>query len=383
MSPILSLDSVVASYGVTLALTLILALLTSVLVVLTNRWHGRFSMDHPGAVQKFHLNPTPRIGGLGIFFSLVGAWYLLPASEARQLLGSIVLAGLPAFLFGVAEDLTKRVSVSARLLATMGSGALVCLLSGQALSRLDVPLLDDLLQYWPIAILFTAFAVGGVANAINIIDGFHGLASGTSILAFTALGLLAMLSGDTALCAVAFLMAAALIGFWLVNYPWGKLFLGDGGAYFTGFTLAWLAVLLPARNPEVSPWACLLICGYPIIEVVYSIFRRMAQKLSPGDPDNAHLHSLLAKRFVHRHFDFLPHFLQNAAVAPLIWVYVCGLILAGLNYRTSTGLLVAAFLVAGIFYHLTYRALTRQASVEREDAPTDAPNQRILVPKRP
>lgn len=374
-----SLESLFAAHGNTLVLTLILALITSVLVVLTNRWHGRFSMDHPGAVQKFHLNPTPRIGGIGIYFSLVGAWSLLPASEARQLLGAIVLAGLPAFVFGVAEDLTKRVSVLARLLATMGSGALVCLLTGQALSRLDVPLIDDLLQYWPVAILFTAFAVGGVANAINIIDGFHGLASGTSILAFTALGLLALLSGDTALSAVALLMAAALVGFWLVNYPWGKLFLGDGGAYFTGFTLAWLAVLLPARNPEVSPWACLLICGYPIIEVVYSIFRRMAQKLSPGDPDNAHLHSLLAKRFVHKHFDFLPHFLQNAAVAPMIWVYVCGLIVAGLIYRTSTGWLVVAFLLASLLYHLTYRALSRNGFVDRENAS----NRPFLVAKRP
>lgn len=362
------LEQLLATHGQTFLLTLLLALITSVLVVLTNRWHGRFSMDHPGAVQKFHLNPTPRIGGIGIYFSLVGAWYLLPLAEARQLLGAIVLAGLPAFLFGVAEDLTKRVSVLARLLATMGSGALVCLLSGQALSRLDVPLIDDLLQYWPVAVLFTAFAVGGVANAINIIDGFHGLASGTSILAFAALGVLALLSGDTSLCAVALLMAAALVGFWLVNYPWGKLFLGDGGAYFTGFTLAWLAVLLPARNPEVSPWACLLICGYPIIEVVYSILRRMAQKLSPGEPDNHHLHSLLAKHFVHKHFAYMPHFLQNATVAPMIWMYVCGLIFVGLIYRHSTDWLMAAFLAAGFLYHVSYRTLLRQ----RESQPSTA-----------
>lgn len=352
----------------TILYTLLAALGTSVLVVLTNRWHGRFSMDHPGAVQKFHLNPTPRIGGIGIFFSLVAAWWLLPVSEARQMLGWIVVAGLPAFSFGVIEDLTKRVSVRARLLATMGSGALVCLLSGQALSRLDVPLLDDLLTFWPIGVMFTAFAVGGVANAINIVDGFHGLASGTSILSFSALGLLALLTGDISIATIAFLAAASIAGFWLVNYPWGKLFLGDGGAYFTGFAMAWLAVLLPARNPEVSPWACLLICGYPIIEVVYSIFRRMSQRLSPGAADSAHLHSLLAKQLVNKRFSTLPHFLKNAAVAPFLWLYVCGLIVAGLTYRHSTGWLVAAFCVAAYLYHLAYKALSRPPVVSATSA---------------
>jgi UDP-N-acetylmuramyl pentapeptide phosphotransferase/UDP-N-acetylglucosamine-1-phosphate transferase len=341
----------------TLSVTLFVALALSLLVVATRRLHGRFSMDHPGAVQKFHLNPTPRIGGIGIYFSLVVAWYILKPSEARNILGSIVVAGLPAFLFGVVEDFTKKVSVRSRLLATMGSGALVCILSGATLDHLDVPLLDDLLQYTPVAVLFTAFAVGGVANAINIVDGFHGLASGVGILAFIGLGLLALTGGDVSVAAVAFLGATALMGFWLVNYPWGKLFLGDGGAYFTGFVLAWLAVLIPARNPAISPWACLLVCGYPIIEVLYSVVRRLVNRMSPGDADSKHLHSLLATKLIKRHFVSLSHNFQNAAVAPLIWLFVCGLIMVALAFRGSTTHLVLWFGVAIGIYHLIYRAL--------------------------
>jgi UDP-N-acetylmuramyl pentapeptide phosphotransferase/UDP-N-acetylglucosamine-1-phosphate transferase len=341
----------------TLSVTLFVALTLSLLVVATGRLHGRFSMDHPGAVQKFHINPTPRIGGMGIYFSLVVAWYILKPSEARLILGAIVVAGLPAFLFGLIEDFTKRVSVRSRLLATMSSGALVCILSGATLSRLDVPFLDELLQYTPLAILFTAFAVGGVANAINIVDGFHGLASGVGILAFVGLGLLALTGGDVSVAAVAFLGATALLGFWLVNYPWGKLFLGDGGAYFTGFVLAWLAVLIPARNPAISPWACLLVCGYPIIEVLYSIVRRLVNRMSPGDPDSKHLHSLLATHLIKRHLVGLPHNLQNAAVAPFIWLFVVGLIMVALAFRGSTEHLVLWFVGAVVLYHFTYRAL--------------------------
>jgi UDP-N-acetylmuramyl pentapeptide phosphotransferase/UDP-N-acetylglucosamine-1-phosphate transferase len=356
--PHISLSSL-SIFVETLAVTLFVALVLSLLVVATSRLHGRFSMDHPGAVQKFHLNPTPRIGGVGIYFSLVVAWYILKPSEARQILGAIVVAGLPAFVFGVVEDFTKRVSVRSRLIATMASGALVCILSGATLSRLDIPFVDDLLQYTPVAVLFTAFAVGGVANAINIVDGFHGLASGIGILAFIGLGLLALSGGDVSVAAVAFLGATALTGFWLVNYPWGKLFLGDGGAYFTGFVLAWLAVLIPARNPAISPWACLLVCGYPIIEVLYSIVRRMVNRMSPGDADSKHLHSLLATQLVRRHLTSLSHNLQNAAVAPFIWLFVAGLVMVALVFRESTTHLMLWFAAAVVLYHLTYRALRR------------------------
>lgn len=347
-------------FSTTFSITLLVALLLSVLVVATNRLHGRFSMDHPGSVQTAHLHPTPRIGGIGIYFSLVVAWYTLNPSETRELLGAIVVAGIPAFLFGVAEDLTGKVSIRARLFATMGSGALVCILSGATLSHLDVPLVDALLKYTPVAVMFTAFAVGGVANAINIVDGFHGLASGIGILSFIGLGTLALTAGDVSVAVVAFLGATALAGFWLVNYPWGKLFLGDGGAYFTGFVLAWLAVLIPARNPAISPWACLLVCGYPIIEVLYSIVRRLVNRMSPGEPDSKHLHSLLATHLIKRHFVSLSHNLQNAAVAPLIWLFVCGLIVVALTYRNHTESLVMAFMGAVVLYHFTYRGLKRR-----------------------
>src|SRR3990167_8569541 len=204
-------------------LTALAALCISVLIVLTSRWHGHLSMDSTFDVQKTHRYPTPRVGGVGIYGSLLLAWLLLPDSDTRQILGLVVLAGLPAWLFGLAEDLTKRVGVVPRLLATMFSGAVACMISDVALTRLDIPLLDVVLSYWPVAVLFTAFAVGGVANAINIIDGFHGLASGTSILALLALAILALLAGDIPLAVVCLLVAAAVAGFWLVNYPWGKI----------------------------------------------------------------------------------------------------------------------------------------------------------------
>ena len=138
-------------------------------------------MDSYEGVQKFHVHPTPRVGGLGIYLGLLVAWWVVKDVQVSAILKTIVLAGIPAFAFGILEDLTKEVGVLSRLLATMASGLMACLMSGLALTRLDIPIVDVAFQWLPFALLFTSFSIGGVANAINIIDGFHGLASGVAI----------------------------------------------------------------------------------------------------------------------------------------------------------------------------------------------------------
>jgi len=272
-----------------------------IVVVLTKRWHGAFSMDTSDGIQKFHSAPTPRIGGIPVLLALVIAWGKSSA-EIQTLLAPILFAGMPAFLFGVAEDLTKQIGVVQRLLATMTSGLLAWWLTDYSLSRLDIWGVDQLMQFTFFSVTFTAFAVGGVANSINIIDGFNGYASLTCIIAFFGFALIAFQVGDQNLALVSLIMAASVWGFFWVNWPFGKLFLGDGGAYFLGFALAWIAVLLIERNPSVSAFSALVICILPITEVLFSIFRRKVRNEHPGKPDRLHFHSLLQRRYISRLF---------------------------------------------------------------------------------
>jgi UDP-N-acetylmuramyl pentapeptide phosphotransferase/UDP-N-acetylglucosamine-1-phosphate transferase len=332
--------------------------LAKVLVLTADR-HGRFTMDLPGAVQKFHSHPTPRIGGIGIYIALIVAWQSMPEPQAAGVLGTILLAGIPALLIGLLEDVTKRVSVGVRLVATMASGALACWVAGIAVTHLDLPVADSLLRIAPIAMIFTAFAVGGVSNAINIIDGFHGLASGTATLCLLALACIAAQVGDTPLVLTAVVVAAAVTGFWLVNFPWGKLFLGDGGAYFAGFALAWLAVLLPMRNPGVSPWASLLVCGYPIMEVMYSIVRRLHLRRSAGEPDRRHLHSLVATQVIPKLLPRLHPTLQNSSVSVIMWMCAAVPALAAIAFHHSTVWLVSCAIAVVVTYHFLYQRVAR------------------------
>ena len=286
-------------------------------VVLTKPWHGAFSMDTTHGIQKFHTAPTPRIGGIPIVLALVIAWGK-SSFEIQTLLAPILFAGMPAFLFGIAEDLTKQIGVVQRLLATMASGLLAWWITDYSLSRLDIWGVDLLMQFTLFSVMFTAFAVGGVANAINIIDGFNGYASLTCTIAFIGFALIAFQVGDQNLAFVSLILAAAVFGFFWVNWPFGKLFLGDGGAYLLGFSLAWIAVLLIERNPSVSAFSALVICILPITEVLFSIFRRKVRNDHPGKPDSLHFHSLFQRRYVRKWFVKWHSLARNSLVGILM-----------------------------------------------------------------
>lgn len=358
---------------------LLVSLLVSLLLVLTKRWHGHLSMDHTVGVQKFHTKPTPRIGGVGVAAGLLAAWALAPA-DVNVLLEPLLIAGVPAFAAGLLEDITKRVGVRERLLATMFSGGVACWLTGIALNRVDIPLVDDLLAWGPAAVMFTAFAVAGVANAVNIIDGFNGLSSGTVLVILAALGSIAGLQGDAPLALSCAVLAAAVLGFWLVNFPLGKIFLGDGGAYLVGFALAWLSVLLLMRHPNISPWLVLLACAYPVTEVLYSVWRRRRQRQPTGAPDSLHLHSLVKTQLIMR---WLPHWnprMRNAAVSPLMWLFAAlPASLAVLLEAAPVWAAITALVACVLWYHLSYQWLARRAqqlpmSVDIAPPPTSWPD---------
>lgn len=329
-----------------------------VLLVLTTRWHGPFTMDHVEGVQKFHTAPTPRVGGVPIVLGAVVAWGQLP-HETKELLTPILVAGMPAFIFGLLEDVTKRIGVMQRLLATMVSGLLASWITDYSLTRLDIWGVDWLLGYALVSILFTAFAVGGVANSINIIDGFNGLASMASALAFIGFSMIAWQVGDLPLAGVALVLAACVWGFFWVNWPLGKIFLGDGGSYFVGFALAWVAVMLIERNLDVSAFAALVVCVHPVTEVLFSIYRRKVKQLHPGHPDRLHFHSLVKRRYVARWFGQYSSRIRNSITGVLIaCMTVIAVVIANLFYG-STWFLIVAFVGLGLGYVSVYARMVR------------------------
>jgi UDP-N-acetylmuramyl pentapeptide phosphotransferase/UDP-N-acetylglucosamine-1-phosphate transferase len=342
----------------------------SLLIVLTQNWHGKHSLDKDiDGVQKFHTTPVPRVGGIALLIGILAAFTVFAfdqpiiASLDIVSLLLLVLASLPAFLAGVTEDLTKKVSVKARLFSTFASALLACTLLGAYLPRLDIVGVDSVLLLSPIAaVVITAFAVAGVANSINIIDGFHGVAGIAVVIMLAGIGTLSWQAGDVFVTYLALLGIGTTLGFLFVNYPTGRIFMGDGGAYFLGFWLAEVAVLLVVRNPEISPWQVLAICGYPVIEVVYSMYRRkVVRKASPGAPDRLHLHTLIYRRVVCqvlRRNRFQP-WMRNASVACVIASWIGAVTLITLWVGNTVAAAVTILLVNLLLYMAFYTRLVR------------------------
>ena len=338
---------------------LVVTITAAIGLIVTQKWHGRFTMDDMVGVQKLHTAPTSRIGGVAISAGLVATW-LVSSQDVRNILGPTLLAGLPALLFGLAEDLSKRVGVLARLSATMASGGLAWYLTGIAMQDTGLPPLDWALGYLPLAVLFTAFAVGGVANSINIIDGFNGLAVGAVAIMLIALSWMAAGQQDINLARASLIVACCAIGFAAVNWPMGRLFLGDGGAYLLGFVLAWFCVLLPMRSSNVNAWATIMVCAYPVIEVGFSVRRRRHRKgHHPGQADRLHLHHLIHRRVVCKLLPNTSKTLQNGLTSPLCWVLVALPACWAVAFATQTLMLALGFGLAVTGYAGLYARLTQ------------------------
>ena len=350
-----------------LATSFLISLLMTLLVVRYNHLHARFTADSDiVGVQKFHAIPVPRIGGLGVFFGLLVAFAIryLQNSDVGSF-GLLLLAcSLPAFILGFAEDLTKQVGVKVRLLATIISAILTGYFLGGWLTSVQLLGIDNLMLAYPVfAVAITCFAVAGVANAFNIIDGYNGLSSMTAVIILSGIAYVAFQVGDIPIMIAAVALVGSLLGFLVWNYPRGLIFLGDGGAYLIGFWIAELSVLLTARHPEVSKWFPLLLCIYPIFETVFTIYRRVVLKrVHPGMPDASHLHQLIYRRIVRLSNDATDgrgQTYRNSMTSPYLWLLcLLAVIPAVLFWRHHIILKVFCFIFA-ITYIWIYWAIVR------------------------
>lgn len=267
------------------------------LIIRTATLHKKITFDVNEGIQKFHIAPTPRVGGLGIFIGLVVSYFISDNDKLTLLIYFFIIFGIFPFFFGLLEDLTKTVKIIYRLIATLISGVIGWHISDASIKFVGINFIDHALSYQFISVVFTAFSVGGISNSINMIDGLNGLASITIIVSLTAIGSIALSVGDINLAISIFILACSVFGFFILNWPFGKLFLGDGGAYLCGSLLAWSSILLVERNNSIAPFAMLLICVYPFTEALFSIKRRLFSLNSITNPDALHLHSLIYRRY--------------------------------------------------------------------------------------
>ena len=352
-----------------MALTLIIAVLislgTGVLLVLTKKWHGRFSADHAGSgPQKLHVGSVPRVGGIAIMLGFAAALLIakitLPVGEQINAPVWFILALFVPFAVGLCEDVTQRFGPLSRLMATFAGASIAYFFCGASIVRFDVPPVDALVALHPaVAFVFTLFCVGGIAHAFNLADGLNGLLAGLGLTATVAVATVAYFTGDVFVLVASTALAGAIGGFALLNFPRAWLFAGDGGAYLLGSALAILLLLLCVRQPTVSPWFAFIVVIYPFTDTTYAIYRRWRSGRPVMSPDAEHLHSLLAQRWAS---SFGEHG-RNAASAAVVVVSALFVGAAILAFTTTPALVALAALYA-VLYVAIYRALSASIAAD-------------------
>ena len=324
-----------------------------------------FGYDRAEGVQKFHVKPTSRLGGIAIALGLcagAGALALLaPNSDATVHTLWFLLASAPVWLGGLLEDLTHRVGPTTRLVLATVSAVWLYGALGVAVTRTDVwPV--DLILLIPGAVLSTTLlVVAGFTHAVNIIDGFHGLACGLGLITVSGLSFMAWRVGDLMILQMCLLSLASMLGFFVFNWPSGGIFLGDAGAYLIGFWVVELGLLLTMRNPSISPMAPVVAGILPLIETLFSMYRRKIIRQHPvNHPDGLHLHTLVYRRLLFNpqvHLTPTQKNTANAQVAPYFWLIASALTTLACLLMENTWAQLALMLCYLAMYIWLYRSL--------------------------
>jgi UDP-N-acetylmuramyl pentapeptide phosphotransferase/UDP-N-acetylglucosamine-1-phosphate transferase len=321
--------------------------------------------SHTG-VQRFHTHWAPRLGGVPIYICLA-LWIMLVVDEIqpdfqRSLLWVLCLT--PAFLVGLIEDLTQKVGSWPRLMTTMFGAALAWWLLNAQVVRLGLPPLDGWLAATPIAsLLITMLFVGGAAHSVNIIDGYNGLASSYALVVLLAILVVAGKVHDIKLMYTTVGAITATLGFFVLNFPSGRIFLGDSGAYLLGTVIAFLLTILVNRNPDVSPMFAAVLLVYPVWETLFSIYRKkFLRGMSPMQPDGMHLHMLLYKRLVRTNVDLgsgKRKIQMNSATTLYALTLSGGTATMAITFWQNTAALFSVFWLFIAGYVMLYSALVR------------------------
>lgn len=246
------------------------------------------AVDVPKDDRRMHKVPKPRLGGLAIFFSFVlTLFFFYDQSNAvlAMIVGSFIIVAV-----GIIDDVV-RVRAVIKFVAQIAA-ALVVIGNGVIIERIN--LFGDYIEFGYFSIPITVLWIVGLTNAVNLIDGLDGLACGISTISAISLLIVTIMMGDFKIALLVAILAGSCIGFLPYNLNPAKIFVGDTGAMFLGFTLSVISIQGVFKTHAVLTFVIpFLILGVPIFDTAFAIIRRLLTGRHPFSPDRGHLHHRL------------------------------------------------------------------------------------------
>lgn len=250
----------------------------------------RFFDEPRGDVLKIHKEPIPYLGGaalFGVFLILFPLFSYYKGFWGLDV-GLALFAGFLFFSLGLWDDIKWKHISTIRPGFKLVLLVVVSILVTVIFWEIGVSM--SIVPWIGVSTFITFLYVLGLINAVNFQDGLDGLAGGVVAISLVGFVLLSLMIGDSIVFVVSLVCLGAILGFLMYNFPPAKIFMGDSGAYFLGFILAFLALSLSKPYNIQSFLGPVFIIGLPIFETGFTITRRLIKKTSPflGDRDHAY-----------------------------------------------------------------------------------------------
>jgi len=279
-------------------------------------------------IQAIHSDITPRLGGVIIYFCFCLSYLL----DKNYLIFKFSLTLFPLIFLSLFEDLYQNIKPSYRLINSILTSFIFLIYFNEPFPNIEIPYLDIIFNNYYFMLIFLALCISGITNGMNILDGSNGSASFTAISILICLFYFFSKNNNFIFSNVIILIIIFLSIFILFNFPVGKIFLGDAGAYFLGFILACLTIILFHSYPKYPSWGAILILFYPAIEVIFSYSRKILTNKNPFKPDRQHLHLLIYDYLIKKGFS--KHKSNNLVAIILLPIYSIGPIVFAFFYNS-------------------------------------------------
>jgi UDP-GlcNAc:undecaprenyl-phosphate GlcNAc-1-phosphate transferase len=246
------------------------------------------AIDVPLDKRRMHKKPVPRIGGLAIFASFVLTTLIF--CETSDQLWTIWLGGAVLIIVGILDDVF-RLPALVKLVAQIGA-AFIAVAKGVVIDNISIGGKYIVFGNWGIPI--TVFWIVGLTNAINLIDGLDGLACGVSAICSSSLFFVILLSGDIPSALIVAILAASCFGFLPFNKNPARIFMGDTGALFLGYSMAIISISGVFKlHTLIAFLVPMAIFALPLLDTGFAFIRRLIHGRSPFSADRGHLHHRL------------------------------------------------------------------------------------------
>ncbi|MFD1064429.1 MraY family glycosyltransferase [Oceanobacillus locisalsi] len=277
------------------AIALLTAIITTPIIIYVSK---KFNLVDQPDQRKQHQKAVASIGGLGIFFGIAAGFFYLQPEHPQMT--AIIIGAIIMLLTGFMDDIFD-LRPGTKLLGQVSAASVVAY-SGLVIEKLTLPFIGTVFLGEYVGIALTIFWIIAAANAINLIDGLDGLAGGVSTIAFISILIMAIMDYRVIVVGLCVLLIGATLGFLVFNFHPAKIFMGDTGALFLGYSIAIISMLGLFKNVAFFSFVIpIIVIALPVFDTLLAIIRRIHNRQGISEADRQHIHyRLLRNGYSHR-----------------------------------------------------------------------------------